>query len=102
MPCRERLQFVINALREKKDREQQQKILHKLFNGHGSTWDSSGMMFVDGHMDVFPTARIILNQRALGEVWVASEQFAAISPPQDVSGKLFAHQDGPAVLVGNL
>jgi hypothetical protein len=41
MPCHERLQFVINALREKKDRERQQKILHKLFNGHGSTWDFS-------------------------------------------------------------
>jgi hypothetical protein len=52
-------------------------------------------MFVDGHMDMFPTARITLNQRALGEVWVASEQLAAISPPQDVSGKLFTHQDRP-------
>jgi hypothetical protein len=60
------------------------------------------MMSVDGLMDMFPTARVILNQRASGEVWAASEQVAALSLRQDVSGNLFADQDRPAVLVGNL
>jgi hypothetical protein len=66
-------------------------VLHKLFDRYGATRDFPGLVFVDDLMDMFPTARIILNQRALGEVWAVSEQFAAISPPQDVSGKRFSH-----------
>ncbi|KAE9381030.1 hypothetical protein N431DRAFT_457646 [Stipitochalara longipes BDJ] len=71
LPYSDRLQLVIDALREK-DRKRRQKILHKLFDGYGATCDFPGMIFVDDLMDMYPNAKVILNQRASGKVWAES------------------------------
>ncbi|KAN0123018.1 hypothetical protein V8E51_001344 [Hyaloscypha variabilis] len=71
LPYSERLQLVIDALREK-DRERRQKILHRIFDGYGATCDFPGMIFVDDLMDMYPNAKVVLNQRASGEDWAES------------------------------
>jgi hypothetical protein len=99
LPYSERLQFVIDALREK-DRERRQKILHKIFDGYGATCDFPGMIFVDDLMDMYPNAKVVLNQRASGEDWAESiyQQLAGIPPQQNILCNLLPIQDRPSSL----
>ncbi|KAI1776440.1 hypothetical protein F4818DRAFT_380566 [Hypoxylon cercidicola] len=62
VPWPERSQMVIDALYEP-DREKRHKILYKLFAGFASQSDLPGIAFTDDLMDMFPDAKIILNQR---------------------------------------
>ncbi|KAI0506414.1 hypothetical protein F5B22DRAFT_453430 [Xylaria bambusicola] len=64
----ERTQLVIDALGEE-DKQMRQKILHKLFDGYAATCDVPGVAFTADLMDMYPDAKIILNQRANGLVW---------------------------------
>lgn len=61
-PWPERSQMVLDALYEP-DRETRLKILHKLFAGFHSQTDLPGVAFTDDLMDMFPDAKLILNQR---------------------------------------
>ncbi|KAK5625835.1 hypothetical protein RRF57_001551 [Xylaria bambusicola] len=61
----ERSQLVIDALGEE-DKQVRQKILHKLFDGYAAT---CGAAFTADLMDMYPDAKIILNQRADGMAW---------------------------------
>lgn len=72
-PHADREQLVIDAMQEV-DRERRHKLLHRIFDGYGATADFPGVMFVDDLMDMYPDARVILNQRASGQAWADSIQ----------------------------
>jgi hypothetical protein len=71
VPHADRAQLVIDALREK-DRNRRQKLLHQLFDGFAATCDFPGVMFIDDLMDMYPDAKVVLNQRKSGKVWADS------------------------------
>ncbi|KAI0908032.1 hypothetical protein F4823DRAFT_520738 [Ustulina deusta] len=75
VPWPERSQLVIDALREE-DRDTRQKILHKLFDGYAAISDFPGVAFIDDLMDMYPEAKIILNQRSDPESWGKSVEEA--------------------------
>ncbi|KAJ3573899.1 hypothetical protein NPX13_g4537 [Xylaria arbuscula] len=68
VPWAERSQLVIDALREE-DKGRRQRILHKLFDGYAATCDFPGCAFTADLMDMYPDAKIILNQRADATAW---------------------------------
>ncbi|KAI1429064.1 hypothetical protein F5Y12DRAFT_710619 [Xylaria sp. FL1777] len=68
VPWPERSQLVINTLREE-DKHKRQKILHGLFDGYAAICDFPGIAFTDDLMDMYPEAKIILNQRADATTW---------------------------------
>jgi len=57
---------------QEKDRERRHKLLHQLFDGYGATADFPGTMFIDDLMDMYPEAKVVLNQRKSGQVWADS------------------------------
>ncbi|KAH9905935.1 hypothetical protein F4778DRAFT_779325 [Xylariomycetidae sp. FL2044] len=71
MPWPERSQMVIDALRET-DKHKRQSILYKLFQGHAATCDFPGVAFTSDLMDMYPDAKIVLNQRKSADVWATS------------------------------
>ncbi|KAI0528425.1 hypothetical protein GGR58DRAFT_519072 [Xylaria digitata] len=71
LPWSERSELVLDAPREE-DKDKRQKILHKLFDGYAAICDFPGVAFTDDLMDMYPTAKIILNQRASPLQWAQS------------------------------
>ena len=70
-PYTEMLKLTHAAVLEK-DKTKRQAILRKIFNGYNSTSDFPGMVFVDDLMEMYPDAKIILNQRKSPEAWATS------------------------------
>jgi hypothetical protein len=54
------------------DKAKRQKILHEIFDGYQATSDFPGMAFVDDLMEMYPDAKVILNQRNNAESWLQS------------------------------
>jgi hypothetical protein len=71
LPHPEREQLVVDAMLEV-NAEKRQKILHKIFDGFAATADFPGIMFIGDLMDMYPDAKIVLNQRKNGAVWAKS------------------------------
>jgi len=67
-PHTEMLKLCYNALLET-DKTKRQKILHKIFDGYQATADFPGMAFVDDLMEMYPDAKVILNQRDSAQKW---------------------------------
>ena len=61
-PHAHREQLVIDAMQEE-NRERRHKLLHQLFDGYAATSDFPGWAFVDDLMDMYPEAKVVLNQR---------------------------------------
>lgn len=57
--------LVIQALQET-DKARRHKILHQIFDGFRATTDFPGVWFIDDLMDMYPEAKIVLNQREGG------------------------------------
>jgi hypothetical protein len=70
-PHPDREQLVIDAMQEE-NRERRHKLLHQLFDGYSATADFPGWMFVDDLMDMYPKAKVVLNQRKSGKAWADS------------------------------
>ncbi|KAI0023337.1 hypothetical protein F4780DRAFT_76447 [Xylariomycetidae sp. FL0641] len=71
MPWADREQLAIDAMKED-DREKRHKLLYELYDGYGATCDFPGCVFTDDLMDMFPDAKVILNQRKDAETWATS------------------------------
>ncbi|KAI0096089.1 hypothetical protein GGR51DRAFT_544319 [Nemania sp. FL0031] len=71
VPWPEKSQMVIEALYEE-NTEKRQKILHALFDGYAAICDFPGVAFMDDLMDMYPNAKIILNQRPNASLWAKS------------------------------
>jgi hypothetical protein len=67
-PHVEMLKLCHDALLET-DKAKRQKILHKIFDGYQATADFPGMAFVDDLMEMYPDAKVILNQRESAQKW---------------------------------
>lgn len=54
------------------DKTKRHKMLHQIFDGYVATADFPGMAFVDDLMEMYPDAKVILNQRNSGQRWLSS------------------------------
>jgi hypothetical protein len=54
------------------DKAKRQKILHTIFDGYKSTSDFPGMAFADDLIEMYPDAKVILNQRESAQKWLKS------------------------------
>lgn len=73
IPHADRAQLVIDAMREK-DRNRRHKLLYQIVDGFAATCDFPGVVFIDDFMDMYPDAKVILNQRKSGKIWADSIQ----------------------------
>jgi hypothetical protein len=77
-PHADRLKMTYECLRTlthanfEKDKEYRRGLLRKLLTGSVASCDFPGMMFVEDIMDMYPDAKIILNQRENGQAWASS------------------------------
>lgn len=72
MPSNERAEIVIEAMQES-DKEKRQALLHGIFDGYKASADFPGFWFIEDLMDMYPDAKLILNQRKGGdESWLQS------------------------------
>ncbi|KAL7817535.1 hypothetical protein V8C44DRAFT_320977 [Trichoderma aethiopicum] len=72
MPSNERAEVVIEAMQES-DKEKRQALLHRIFDGYKASADFPGFWFIEDLMDMYPDAKLILNQRKGGdESWLQS------------------------------
>ncbi|KAI0130002.1 hypothetical protein BJ170DRAFT_618409 [Xylariales sp. AK1849] len=71
VPHASRTQVMINAIKEV-DTAKRQKLIHQLIDGHASLCDMPVCFFMPDLMDMYPDVKVILNQRANGEVWSKS------------------------------
>ncbi|KAI0485221.1 hypothetical protein GGR56DRAFT_64880 [Xylariaceae sp. FL0804] len=60
------------ALYREPDRHRRQAMLRELFRGFRANCDAPGPSFADDLMDLYPDARIVLNQRADAALWARS------------------------------
>ncbi|KAI1641086.1 hypothetical protein F4809DRAFT_647566 [Biscogniauxia mediterranea] len=67
----DRQRQAIALYREQNDRARQAK-LQKLFEGFSACCDAPGTSFVDDLMDMYPDAKIVLNQRRDPKTWARS------------------------------
>lgn len=72
-PRPDRARLVLQAMQEQ-DRETRQKLLWQLIDGFAAMSDFPGVFFIVDFMDMFPDAKIILNQRESAQIWADSIQ----------------------------
>lgn len=72
MPSNERMQLCVSACSASTPAHQRREILHALFDGYRASSDFPGMAFVDDLLDMYPSMRVVLNQRKSPQAWEKS------------------------------
>ncbi|CAJ2507193.1 Uu.00g083790.m01.CDS01 [Anthostomella pinea] len=71
LPHVERGQLMLTAVRER-DTAKRQKLIRQLIDGHASIADLPIVFFLPDLMDMYPEAKVVLNQRHDANVWSVS------------------------------
>ena len=73
MPSVPRMKMLCEAM-EEKNKHERRRILREVFNGYNASSDWPGFAFLDVLLDMYPTAKVILNKRRTPDDWQNSVQ----------------------------